>query len=90
MLAIASGFLIQGKNPLYWILYGIAIILTVGFTIISYRNASKVPDRKDELSKRFYKDYSCPSCGHFMGNTPYDILAQGKCCPYCKAEFRLK
>ena len=34
--------------------------------------------------------YVCPKCGHFMGNQPYDILAQGKACPYCRAQFKAK
>lgn len=93
MLAIASGFLVGRStdgNPVYWMLYGLAIVLTVGFTVVSYRNASKVPDQKEELNKWFYKNYSCPSCGHYMGGTPYDILSQGNCCPFCKAEYRRK
>ena len=89
MCAIASGFLLKGQdNQLYYILYGAAILLTVGFTIISYINASKIPKQKEELKEKFIKDYTCPACKHFLGVTYYSVLSQNTCCQYCKTKFK--
>ena len=91
MAAIASGFLLKGQdNHLYYVLYGIAIVLTLAFTIISYINASKVPEKIEQLKEEFMKNYVCPNpdCHRFLGNTYYSVLSQNDCCPYCKVKYK--
>ena len=91
MLAIASGFLLKGQdNTLYFLLYGIAILLTLGFTIVSYINASKIPEEKENLKNEFMKNYICPNpkCHRFLGFTHFSVLSQNTNCPYCKVEFK--
>lgn len=87
MLAIALSIAGGGRNKWYLMLYAIAIIISVAFFVKAYRDSSKLPQKRQELSKQFQRDYVCPHCGHFMGNQPYDILAQNGCCPYCKKHF---
>lgn len=87
MLAIALSIAGGGRNKWYLALYAIAIIVSVAFFIKAYMDSSKLPQKRQELSKQFQRDYVCPHCGHFMGNQPYDILAQNGCCPYCKKHF---
>ena len=87
MLAIALSIAYGGRNKWYLVLYGIAIIISVVFFIKAYRDSSKLPQKRQELSKQFQRDYVCPHCGHFMGNQSYDILAQNGSCPYCKKQF---
>ena len=88
MLAIASGFLLRGQdNPWYFILYGAAILLTIGFTVVSYQNASKIPDKKESMRQQFIHDYVCPHCHHFMGFQDYSIMAQNSNCPYCRVRY---
>ena len=91
MAAIACGFLLKGQdNQLYYVLYGIAIILTLAFTVISYVNASRIPRKKEQLKEEFMKNYVCPNpdCHRFLGNTYYSVLSQNDCCPYCKVKYK--
>ena len=87
MLAIALSIAYGGRNKWYLVLYGIAIIISVVFFIKAYRDSSKLPQKRQELNKKFQRDYVCPHCGHFMGNQSYDILVQNGSCPYCKKTF---
>lgn len=83
VLSLASG----GRNKWYLMLYAIAIIISVAFFIKAYIDSSKLPQKRQDLSKQFQRDYVCPHCGHFMGNQPFDILVQNGSCPYCKKQF---
>lgn len=87
MLAIALSIAYGGRNKWYLVLYGIAIIISVVFFVKAYRDSSKLPQKRQELNKKFQRDYVCPHCGHFMGNQSYDILVQNGSCPYCKKIF---
>ena len=87
MVAIALSIASGGRNKWHLLLYGLAIIISVAFFIKAYRDSSKLPQKRQDLSKQFQRDYVCPHCGHFMGNQPYDILIQNGSCPYCKKQF---
>ena len=87
MIAIALSIASGGRNKWYLLLYGLAIIISLAFFVKAYIDSSKLPQKRQELNKTFQHDYVCPHCGHFMGNLPYDILAQNGSCPYCKKQF---
>lgn len=87
MIAIALSIATGGRSVWYIVLYGLAIIISLIFFVKAYRDASKMPQKRQELNKNFQHDYACPNCGHFMGNQSYDILTQNGCCPYCKKQF---
>lgn len=87
MLAIACS-LILGHGPVYLILYGLAIGISLVFTVLAYKNSSDIPRQQKEMTKLFQKNYVCPKCGHFMGFQDYDILIQGDACPYCKTKYK--
>ena len=87
MVAIALSIATGGKSHWYILLYGIAIIVSVLFFVKSYLDSSKVPQKRQEMSRAFPREYVCPHCGHFLGNQSYDILVQNSHCPYCKAKF---
>lgn len=87
MIAIACS-LILGHGPIYLILYGLAIGISVAFTYQAYKKSSDVPRHQREMNKDFQKSYVCPKCGHFMGFTDYDILTQNDTCPYCKTKYQ--
>ena len=95
MGAMAAAFLNPGSesgSSLRLYLYiGAAVFTAVAF-VISFVNASKIPQKQDQLDKKFRQRYICPNpqCHHFMGNQPYDVLAQGNSCPYCKAQYSEK
>lgn len=87
MLAIACS-LILGHGPIYLILYGFAIGISLVFTVLAYKKSSDIPRQQKEMTKLFQKQYVCPKCGHFMGYQDYDILIQGDACPYCKTKYK--
>lgn len=87
MAAIALSIATGGKSQWYFLLYGLAIVVSVVFFVKAYRDSSKMPQKRQELNRAFQRDYVCPHCGHFMGNQPYEILTQNSHCPYCKAKF---
>lgn len=87
MVAIALSIATGGRSPWYLLLYGVAITASLVFLIKAYRDAAKIPQKRQELTKKFQHDYVCPHCGRFLGNQSYDILTQNPCCPYCKTKF---
>ena len=87
MIAIALSIATGGRSPWYLVLYGVAITASLIFFVKAYRDAAKIPQKRQELTKKFQHDYTCPHCGRFLGNQSYDILSQNTCCPYCKTKF---
>ena len=87
MVAIALSIATGGRSVWYIVLYGAAIIISLIFFVKAYRDSSKMPQKRQQLSRQFQRDYVCPHCGHFLGNQTYDILVQNDCCPYCKTKF---
>lgn len=87
MVAIALSIATGGRSPWYLLLYGVAITASLVFFVKAYRDAAKIPQKRQELTKKFQHDYVCPHCGRFLGNQFYDILTQNPCCPYCKTKF---
>jgi len=87
MVAIALSIATGGRSVWYVALYVVAIVASLVFFIKAYRDASKIPYRRQELARQFQRDYVCPHCGRFLGNQSYDIVAQNTCCPYCKTQF---
>lgn len=89
MIAIALSFILGGRGVWFMALYAFAIIVYLLFFLKAYRDSSSIPQKKQELLKKFQRDYVCPHCGHFLGNQSYEIVAQNTHCPYCKTQFIL-
>jgi hypothetical protein len=86
MMAIVCSIFL-GHSPIYLVLYGIAIVISLVLTIRAYKNATKVPITNDLMEDKFKKEYVCPNCHHFMGYQSYDMLIQNDNCPYCKVKY---
>lgn len=87
MVAIVCAMTL-GHNPLYYILYGVAIVLTVAFTVKSYIDATKIPEKRKKLNEDLRHKYVCPNCGKYFSGMTYDDLAYYDECPWCKAKFK--
>lgn len=87
MVAIALGFATGGRSKLYFALYALAIIVSLISFVKAYRDASKLPQRRQDLNRQFQHNYVCPHCKRFLGNQSYDLVAQNTHCPYCKTKF---
>lgn len=70
------------------ILSFLAVLVMVGITIKSYRDASRQPEQQKMLQENFQDSYRCPCCNSFLGFTSYRQLSKYDRCPYCKATFR--
>lgn len=78
----------QPGNYIYIGMYVLAILLSILFFIISLREASKVPQKRKEITNRFQERYVCPHCGRNLGALgKYEMLRQNERCPYCKTKF---
>lgn len=96
-LASASGLFTIGSfvltavpnvNPnIRYVMYGIAFILILVTIVKRLHDATRLPRQQKEALQRFQKQYACPSCHHFVGNLPYDLLRQNKSCPYCRCKW---
>lgn len=75
-----------GHNIYYVGAYCFAILLVLLFTIKAYRDSSRNPLRKKEVTSEFRKKYVCPNCGHHFSMS-YDELSLYDACPWCKAKF---
>ncbi len=87
MAAIALSIATGGRSFWYLVLYGVAIVISLVFFVKAYLDSSKIPQKRQQLTRQFQKDYICPHCGHFLGNQSYEIVTQNDHCPYCKAKF---
>ena len=70
-----------------FILMGISVLIALYFFIRGFSSDSSLNLKLNDLNKEFRQRYTCPKCGHFMGNEPYDVLIQNECCRHCKAKF---
>lgn len=78
---------VEGLGYIRFILMGLSVLISAYFLIQGFSSDSL--DRKlNILGKDFRKKYTCPKCGHFMTNTPYDVLIQNDACPYCKTKYK--
>lgn len=87
MVAIALSIATGGRSMWYVVLYAVAILASLVFFVKAFRDASKIPTRRQEQGRQFQRDYACPHCGRFLGNQSYEIVSQNTCCPYCKTKF---
>ncbi len=53
------------------------------------RQSAKIPLQLQNLTNQFKIDYVCPKCGTFLGDIPWESLANRKHCPVssCKAKW---
>jgi len=53
------------------------------------KQSAKIPQQLQDLGNRFKIDYVCPKCGTFLGEIPWESLANKKQCPVssCKARW---
>lgn len=88
MAAMVLSIFTGRDNPMFLTLYIIAGVVSAAFFVKAYLDSAKMPKKQQEIRDSLPKKYVCPSCGHFIGNQSYEILSQGKACPYCKAIYR--
>lgn len=78
---------VEGLGFVRFILMGISILIAIFFFIRGFSPDSSLNIKMNDLNKEFRKRYTCPKCGHYMGNEPYDVLIQNDGCKFCKAKY---
>ncbi|MDR2138931.1 MAG: FHA domain-containing protein [Tannerella sp.] len=53
------------------------------------KQSAKIPELLQNIANRFKIDYVCPKCGTFLGEIPWESLANKKQCPVasCRAKW---
>lgn len=87
MTAIVLSFTTGSRSVWFVVLYAVAIVVSLLFFVKAYMDSSGIPQKRQELNRKFQGDYICPRCRRFLGNQPYDILIQSGHCPYCRRKF---
>jgi pSer/pThr/pTyr-binding forkhead associated (FHA) protein len=61
---------------------------TIGI-YLGARQSAKIPELLQNIANQFKIDYVCPKCGTFLGEIPWESLANKKQCPVgsCKAKW---
>ena len=79
----------QGNNGII-IISGILAICapTIGI-YFGARQSAKIPEQLQNLTNKFKIDYVCPKCGTFLGEVPWESIANKKQCPVgtCRAKW---
>ncbi|MBR1400602.1 MAG: FHA domain-containing protein [Prevotella sp.] len=87
MTAIVLGMITGRQSVWFIIIYLLAIFVSLAFTVKAYHNASKIPQKQQNIQLRFQKEYVCPHCKHFLGIQSYEMLLNNGYCPTCKTKF---
>ncbi len=68
---------------------GLALIPFVGnaLGILSSNVTGNVQIKMMERTEQFKMEYLCPSCSHFLGDNPFEILVKRKTCDFCKCKW---
>lgn len=89
IIGVVIGFL--GKGSPQW--FGISLFITVCAPTVGIymgaKQSAKIPQQLHDLSNQFKIDYVCPKCGTFLGEIPWESLANKKRCPVssCMAKW---
>ena len=62
---------------------------TVGI-YLGAKQSAKIPELLQNIANQFKIDYVCPKCGVFLGEIPWESLANKKLCFSCKAKWVVK
>lgn len=88
MSALAAGLLVKEMDDTFRaILITCALLLTIVFTYIAFKNGRNKPTLVRELDEKFQDEYICPNCKHFLGQKSYKMVLKDGGCPWCKSKF---
>ena len=78
-----------GNNGIIVISTLLAICIPTIGIYLGARQSAKIPELLQNLSNKFKIDYVCPKCGAFLGEVPWESLANKKQCPVatCRAKW---
>lgn len=87
IIGVTVGFMGKGSPEMFGISLMITILAPATGIYMGAKQASKIPVQLQVIADRFKIDYVCPKCGAFLGEIPWESLANKKQCPGCKAKW---
>ena len=86
---IVIGFVGKRSNGIFIISLLLAICAPTIGIYFGARQSAKIPELLQNLANKFKIDYVCPKCGTFLGEVPWESLANKKQCPVttCRAKW---
>jgi pSer/pThr/pTyr-binding forkhead associated (FHA) protein len=78
-----------GSQGIFIISLILAICIPTIGIYLGARQSAKIPEQLQNLANKFKIDYVCPKCGTFLGEVPWESLANKKQCPVgtCRAKW---
>ena len=89
VIGLVIAFVGQKSNGILIISLLLAICAPTLGVYFGARQSAKIPELLQNLANKFKIDYVCPKCGTFLGEVPWESLANKKQCPVssCRAKW---
>ncbi|MDR1646363.1 MAG: FHA domain-containing protein [Tannerellaceae bacterium] len=87
VIGVVFGFMGKGSSTLLGISLFVAVCAPTMGIYLGAKQSAKIPRQLQDLANQFKIDYVCPKCGTFLGELPWESLANKKQCPSCKAKW---
>jgi hypothetical protein len=89
VIGIIFGFMEKGGAILLGASLFVAVCAPAVGIYLGAKQSAKIPRQLQDLANQFKIDYVCPKCGTFLGELPWESLANKKQCPIasCKAKW---
>ena len=86
---LVIGFVGKKSNGILIISLLLAICAPTIGIYFGARQSAKIPEQLQHLADKLKIDYVCPKCGAFLGEIPWESLANKKQCPVgsCRAKW---
>ena len=93
---IGAGAITALANSFDWpapVLYFTTALTIIGFVVFVYglyvsMKFHNGTEKRRQLTDDFKRDYNCPNCGNFLGNTDFFIIKNRGVCPFCRCKFK--
>jgi hypothetical protein len=89
VVGITLGFLGHTNKAMFILSFILAVCAPTIGIYFGARQAAKIPAQLQNLANRFKTDYVCPKCGVFLGELPWESLANKRVCqaPGCRGKW---
>ncbi|MDR2121025.1 MAG: FHA domain-containing protein [Tannerella sp.] len=92
IVGLIIGLVGKSNHTLIIVSLILAVCAPTAGIYLGARQSAKIPELLQNIVNRFKIDYVCPKCGAFLGEIPWESLANKKQCPVgtCRAKWMKK
>ncbi|MDR1601273.1 MAG: FHA domain-containing protein [Tannerella sp.] len=89
LVGLIVGLVGKSNHTLIIVSLILAVCAPTAGIYMGARQSAKIPELLQNIANRFKIDYVCPKCGAFLGEIPWESLANKKQCPVgtCRAKW---